>query len=283
MDLKFEYFDKLDSTNLEIKRRLLASAETAGQMQGGLLNALPTGRMLDRPATALSEGLVVSAGQQTAGRDRSGHDWQSLPGVSIATSLLLFPELPPEKVARITILAGAAAAETVESWTGLPAQIKWPNDVLLNRKKICGILVEYLAEHRAAVVGIGINLKAGAYSEDLRGRATSLEEAMAEQAARTMQNMDAEAMVRQLWQCFTGHYMEFLENQGELGGLIPEVNRRLVNVGKQVRVLERDGTLRLSGIAEGVDGQGRLLVGSKDELFLVDSGEVSVRGLDGYV
>ena len=109
-------------------------------------------RLLD---PSLDEGAVAVCDEQTAGRGRLGRNWNAPPGTAILCSVLLRP--PPERtVAELSLVGGVAVAETVEAATTLAAQIKWPNDVLINRRKVAGILAE--ATEGAVVLGVGLNV-----------------------------------------------------------------------------------------------------------------------------
>jgi BirA family transcriptional regulator, biotin operon repressor / biotin---[acetyl-CoA-carboxylase] ligase len=122
-------------------------------------------------------GTVVLAEEQTAGRGRFGRVWYSEKSSGIYVSILLRPPLAPAAAPVLTLMAGAAAQAAVRQATGLAPDIRWPNDLLLNGKKLCGILTEMSAEMdrlHAVVIGIGINVNHSAIPEELRSIATSL-------------------------------------------------------------------------------------------------------------
>ena len=128
------FFPEIDSTNLEVKRRAEAGAEAP---------------------------LLIAADTQTAGRGRRGRTWISPPGNDIYMSLLLRPSIRPEHASMLTIVAALAVAGGIREETGLEAGIKWPNDAVVNGKKICGILTEMstdMEEISYVVPGIGINV-----------------------------------------------------------------------------------------------------------------------------
>src|SRR4029450_6630083 len=105
--------------------------------------------------TSLAEGALVVADHQTAGRGRLGRSWEAPPGVALLFSVLLKP--PPERdVPELSLVAGVAVAETLERTLGLSVQLKWPNDVMLRRKKVAGCLAE--ARDDSVVLGIGVNV-----------------------------------------------------------------------------------------------------------------------------
>lgn len=256
------YYEEIDSTNNECKRRIA-------------------------DGTA-SDGLVISAGTQTAGRGRSGHGWTSRPGTSIATSMVFFPKgIGADVIPRVTLLASMAVAEAVEQCSGLSCAIKWPNDVLLDSRKICGILTEMEAERNTpkwVVVGIGVNVHEKNFASDIRDKATSIDLALSRQAEREKTaplRVHCQEITEQIWKSFAAFYDRF-EKAGDLSGVLDNYNARLINIGKTVRVLDPLGAYE--GLSGGIDREGRLLVEREDgSVQKVDSGEVSVRGLYGYV
>lgn len=128
-------------------------------------------------AEGAAEGTVVLAEEQTAGRGRFGRTWYSEKSTGIYASIVLRPSLPPAVAPTLTLMAGVAARSAVGRTTGLVPDIRWPNDLLLNGKKVCGILTEMSAEAdrmHAVVVGIGINVNHREVPEGLRPIATSL-------------------------------------------------------------------------------------------------------------
>lgn len=125
------------------------------------------------------EGLVVIADSQTSGKGRMGRSWVSPPGLGIYLSVLLTPTLSPRQFPSLTLLAGVAAVTAINEFSHTPAMLKWPNDILLKGKKLCGILCELLPlenQRSGVVVGIGININHSAtqFPKELRHSATSL-------------------------------------------------------------------------------------------------------------
>src|SRR5271166_2207192 len=123
------------------------------------------------------EGAVFVAEQQTAGRGRGGHTWESAQSLGIYASVVLRPVLTPADTLLLSLIAGIAVAEAVQSITGLHPDLRWPNDVLLGGRKICGILTEMNAEPtrvRYVVAGVGINVNHPSFSDELEAIATSL-------------------------------------------------------------------------------------------------------------
>lgn len=227
-------------------------------------------------------GTVVMADIQTAGKGRRGRSWQTLSGTALAFTLLLRPDFAPDKASMITLVMALSVVEAVEEITGTAAGIKWPNDIVMNRKKICGMLTEMtmtpeMDEIQYVVVGAGINVNNAApedFQEEVRPTATSLR-------IETGQQYNRAGLLNKVLLRFEENYAVFLETL-DLSGLRDRYQKHLLNMGAQVRVLDPAG--EYTGTAEGIDIQGELIVVKDNgERTPVYAGEVSVRGLYGYV
>lgn len=227
-------------------------------------------------------GAAVVADIQTAGKGRRGRSWQSLPGTSLSFTILLRPDFAPDKASMITLVMALSVAEAVEETTGAAAGIKWPNDIVMNRKKICGMLTEMtmtpeMDEIQYVVVGAGINVNNASpeeFHEDVRPNATSLR-------IETGRMYNRAQLLDRVLLRFEENYGIFLETL-DLSGLRERYQAHLLNMGAQVRVLDPAG--EYTGTAEGIDMQGELIVVKENgERTPVYAGEVSVRGLYGYV
>lgn len=227
-------------------------------------------------------GSTVVADMQTAGKGRRGRSWQTLSGTALSFTLLLRPDFAPDKASMITLVMALSVAEAVEEITGVPAGIKWPNDIVVNRKKVCGMLTEMtmtpeMDEIQYVVVGAGINVNnAGIeeFQEEVRSVATSLR-------IETGRQYNRAALLNQVLMRFEENYDIFLKTL-DLSGLRERYENHLLNRGNQVRVLDPAG--EYVGVAEGIDSQGELIVVRENgEKTPVYAGEVSVRGLYGYV
>src|SRR5262249_57466838 len=129
------------------------------------------------PTEPVAEGVGLIGEEQSGGRGRSGHSWHSEPGTGIYCSFLLRPPLSPTDALWLSLIAGVAVEDAVRETTGLPADLRWPNDLLLNEKKFAGILTEMGSEAtrvQNAVIGIGIKVKQKRFPAELGGSATSL-------------------------------------------------------------------------------------------------------------
>lgn len=124
------------------------------------------------------EGLVLVADHQTAGRGRLGRTWSAEPGTALLVSVLLRPPLPIDEIPLVLMAAGLAACDGVEEAAGFRPQLKWPNDLVVGDRKLAGLLSEAAGGSEPAVIlGLGVNVSAGAYPAELAGDAISCEEA----------------------------------------------------------------------------------------------------------
>ena len=206
--------------------------------------------------TSLPEGALVVADHQTAGRGRLGRTWEAPPGTAILCSLLLKP--PPERHApELSLVAGVAVADMLERATGLSVQIKWPNDVMLRRRKVAGCLAE--GRDGAVVLGIGVNVNQR--SEELPEGAGSLR-------TLTGREWDREELLASLLDDLGHRYEEW--RAGGLDAVYEGLAPRDFLRGRRVSV---NGT---SGVASKIDRDGRLEIEvGHGEHVTVESGEVS--------
>lgn len=229
------------------------------------------------------EGTLVVADEQTAGKGRRGRSWASETGVGIWMSLILRPRIKPSQASGITLVAALAVAKGIQTVCKVPSLIKWPNDIVVNRKKVCGILTEMSSELdyiHYAVVGIGINANTQQFLTELQEKATSI-------YLESGERVDRQALIAAIMDAFTGYYQKYLETR-DLSLLQEEYNQMLVNRDKEVQIFygmeeEADPTKTEKGIARGIDREGALLVETGRGVRSVVSGEVSVRGIYGYV
>lgn len=227
--------------------------------------------------TSDADGLLVIAEQQTAGKGRRGKGWVSPKGSGIWMSLVLKPAINPISASMLTLVAALAAARAIRQTTGLESFIKWPNDLVLNGKKICGILTEMSSEPdyiNHVVIGMGINANIESFPEEIQDTATSL-------YLESGQKVKRSQLTAAVMSCFEEYYERFLEQQS-LEPFLNEYNQWLINCGREVRIIEAG--CEYTGTAEGINKEGHLVIllsdGTKKEVI---SGEVSVRGLYGYV
>ena len=221
-------------------------------------------------------GTVYSASRQSAGKGRRGRSWFSQSEENLYFTILLRPDMEPEKISMLTLVMAHAVAMGIRQATGAEPRIKWPNDILIGNKKVCGILSEMKLEDRAAaycVIGVGINIGQTSFPEELQEKATSL--------CMEGLTVDAGTLLKGVLRAFEKDYEAFL-NSGDIAPILGDYNAHLAGKGSLVRVLEPSG--EYEGKSLGVNSRGELLVEREDgTIQQVYAGEVSVRGLYGYI
>lgn len=222
-------------------------------------------------------GTLVVADSQTAGKGRRGRSWVSPKGTGVWMSMVLRPVMPPMSAAMLTLVSALAVVRGVREVSGLEVFIKWPNDAVINGRKICGILTEMSTEEetiRYVVPGIGINVNTMDFPREMVSAATSLKQELGHEVRRS-------PVIAAVAEAFEIYYDIFLKTC-DMSGLKEVYNERLANAGREVVVLDPRG--EYEGTALGIDNEGSLLVQKKDKsVTAVISGEVSVRGIYGYV
>lgn len=222
-------------------------------------------------------GTLVVADKQESGKGRRGRSWVSPSGTGIFMTLMIKPDINPNNASMLTLVAALAVAKAITSVTGEEALIKWPNDIVINGKKVCGILTEMNAQFdyiNHIVVGIGINVHNESFPEEISQMASSL---MIEAGGKRFHRAQ---IIAETMSYFEQYYDTFLETQ-DLSALVREYDELLVNRNKSVRVL--DPKEPFDGKAMGITPKGELIVDTWESRKLVSSGEVSVRGIYGYV
>ncbi|MCX7920790.1 MAG: biotin--[acetyl-CoA-carboxylase] ligase [Clostridia bacterium] len=257
---KIEYFGVIDSTNNYAKQ---AAAEGCG------------------------DGTVIVAESQTSGRGRLGRAWDSAGKKGIWLSVVLRPSIAPEDIHLITLAASVAVVKAVKQATGIETGIKWPNDVVLGGKKVCGILTEMSSEMERVnflVLGIGINVnhETEDFPEGLRDTAVSL-------ASYADKNLDGAVcktpfnrayIIRTLLEELEKIYIKI--NEGSTEEIVEEWKKYSVTLGNEVRVTIKNN--QYTGIARDITEDGKLIVSCSDGITReVISGEIMVRGILGYV
>ena len=252
----------------DILAPLISGTMFAGQVhhyfRAGSTNALA----LEAGAAGAPEGSVFLAEEQTAGRGRGGHAWHSSRADGIYCSVLLRPHLPPAQVLLLALATGLAVRAAVLEVTGLNADLKWPNDLLLGNKKFCGILTEMHSEAtrvRHVVAGIGLNVNHSTFPEDLRDQATSLYI-----ESRTV--CSHVELVGALLKSLDREYRLLLSGDDARESILHRFQEYSSwTSGCAVRI---EDTEIFTGITEGLDAQGFLLVRTPQGLRTVVSGTV---------
>jgi BirA family biotin operon repressor/biotin-[acetyl-CoA-carboxylase] ligase len=214
------------------------------------------------------EGSLVVAESQTRGRGRLGREWDSPPGTGLYVSLLLRPPLPPTEMPQITLTTAVAVVRAVKRATGVAPGIKWPNDLLVDGKKLGGILTEMETESdqiRHLVVGLGLNVNNREFPPPLDLTATSLSLATGSSFCRR-------GILRAWLEEFEALYDLFLNR--DFGVILDEWRGYNVTLGQTVTVWQ--GSREISGLALEVAGDGALLIKQETgEVIRVTSGEIA--------
>lgn len=242
----------------------------------GVLDSTNLRAKLDAEKGA-SQGTLVVADMQTAGRGRRGRGWSSPAGVNAYFTLILKPDFEPDKASMLTLVMAMAVAEGITETCGAEAYIKWPNDIVIGGKKVCGMLTELSVQQeyiQHVVIGAGINVGLQEFAPEIADMATCLERECGRKVPR------AELIVY-IMKAFEKYYEKFLETL-DFSGLKETYDGLLINCGREVRVLDPKG--EYMGISKGINAAGELLVELPDgSVAAVYAGEVSVRGIYGYV
>ena len=249
------YYDETDSTNNEAKRA--AEKDNA------------------------ADGTLYITESQTGGRGRRGRNWASPAGSGIWMSLLLRPDIAPANASMLTIVAAMAEQEAIhtvltEDGHDAECRIKWPNDIVLNKKKISGILTEMSAEMdyiHYVVIGMGINVNTTEFDDSIKATASSL-------YLETSDHLKRSRIVAAFSKSFAKYYKEFVKTQN-LVGLKDDYNAMLVNKDSEVKAIYADK--EIVGTALGITDEGELIIKTDEGEKIIRTGEVSVRGLYGYV
>lgn len=225
----------------------------------------------------MPHGTLAVADIQSAGRGRRGRGWETPKGCSICMSILLRPEIPPVKAPMLTLVMAQSVAEGIKESTGVDVQIKWPNDIVLNGKKLVGILTEMSTEIdyiNHVVIGVGINVNMEQFLKELSEKATSLRVELGHPMKRS-------PIIAAVMKKFEKNYGLFIE-AGDLEPIQDAYNSLLVNQGREVRIL--GAKEEYNAFSLGINKEGELLVRKEDgSMEAIFAGEVSVRGIYGYV
>ncbi len=255
----------------ELLAPLISETIFAGKLHHALSVGSTNAVALEAGAAGHPEGSVFLAEEQTSGRGRGGHTWYSAPSQGIYCSVLLRPQLPPDHVLLLSLAAGLAVRSAVADVTGLHADLKWPNDLLFNAAKFCGILTELQwdgARVRHAVVGIGLNVNYTSFPDTLGKEATSLRL----ESAKTQSRLQVAAA---LLKSLDREYWALVADSGAQESILRRFQEHSSwTSGCAVRVEETDS---FTGVTEGLNAQGFLLVRTPQGLRTVVSGTVRRR------
>lgn len=235
----------VDSTNEEVKRLAQNGAE---------------------------QGLVVVSEEQTLGKGRLGRQWKSPKGTGIWFSILIRPDLSPTEVAGVTLAAGLGLCKAIRKFTGCNAQIKWPNDIIIGNKKLCGILTEMAAEAEHinyCIIGIGVNANTKEFEPEIASKATSL-------SIETGEDISRSGLLREVLEqieiCLDDYLLNVTNN------IVNDYTRLCATIGRTIKTTR--GGKELVGEAVGLGKQGELSVRlNNGEYININSGEVTVQGI----
>lgn len=216
-----------------------------------------------------AHGVIVAARRQNAGRGRQGRTWVSPLDAGLYISFLLRPKVALTEIPLISLATGTAVARALLTTCGAVVQLKWVNDIVWNGKKLGGILAE-MPQRDALIVGIGINLIEVERPEDLRDRATSMQEVVGQ---LTNVNQIAASLATEIERAFG-----LLESR-ERTQILNEWKERSATLGKEIKALMGNETI--IGTAVDIDRSGSLVVRTADGDRTIHAGEVSIRTTDG--
>ena len=240
-------YETIDSTNNEAKRQAQAGAP---------------------------HGSIFVAEQQSGGKGRLGRVWSSPAGTGIAVTILLRPDASPLHITNITLLTGLAVCKAIRVYTGCDARIKWPNDIVIGSKKVCGILTEMTAEIdriEYVAVGIGINVNNTSFAEELSFKATSLRI----ESNKIIQRVAFLQTVLQEFELSLTQY-----NTQDDAAMLAEYKKLCINLNKKISVTRNKK--QICGTAYDITATGELLMLCDDGTTLeINSGEVTVQGIYG--
>jgi len=220
-------------------------------------------------------GSLVITGVQTGGKGRLGRSWISPKDEGISMTLILKPQLAPVNASMLTLVAALAVSDAIKL-AGLSCAIKWPNDIVIGNKKVCGILTEMSADMdriNYVVIGVGINVNTENILAELKDTATSM---LIEGGVPYNRAL----IVKNVMEAFENYYHIFMKTE-DLSGIVDVYNQRLINRDCLVKVKEKGGDF--TGLSKGVNTKGELIVISDGVERAIGSGEVSVRGISGYI
>ena len=246
-------FDTLDSTNLEAKRMIQT-----------------------HPSEQSLHGTVITAEQQTGGKGRLGRAWESPAGTGLWFTAIIQPKMPMEQASLCSFVAAVSVATAIKETLDLTVTLKWPNDILLNGKKLCGILLELIPCSKTVyylAIGIGINVyqKEADFPAELQEKAISL-------AMATTEPIDRTTLLDAILQHLQNN-CSLLESQG-FSPIREQWKTWSTMIGQEVSV-QQHGKTAYTGIAEDIAIDGALLVRTIDGLQTVTAADVSIRSKSG--
>ncbi len=222
------------------------------------------------------EGTVVIADKQTMGKGRLGKYWDSPKGTGIWMSVILRPSIVPGEASQLTLLAGLNMCEAIQRVTGLESKIKWPNDIVIAGKKVCGILTEMSAEMdqvNSIVLGIGVNVNTKSFPKDLT-HATSLSLEGGRVYTRRY-------LIKEFLQLFEADYIRYKQEKSS-STFLERYKKNCVTLGQDIKIITTEAEHTAYAMDIAPDGS-LVIKDDKGECKNIFSGEVSVRGVYDYI
>lgn len=223
-------------------------------------------------AAGAPDGTLCLAERQTGGKGRLGRVWSSPAGAGVWMTLLLRPQLAPKEATQLTLIAGLSVCQAIRRLTDCDAMIKWPNDVVIGRKKVCGILTELAADMERihyVLVGIGINANLPEFQGELQKKATSL-------LLETGHKINRAALIQAVLEEFEAYYDRFLTDL--TADFITPYEALCVSLNRRVSVIR--GGREITGQSIGLNQEGELLIRTDSgDILEIGSGEVTVQGI----
>ena len=217
-----------------------------------------------------NEGVVVFAEQQTAGRGRMGRSWLSQPEENLTFSVLLRPRIPVEAINLLPLYVAIAVAQAIENLTGLHVECKWPNDLLIEKKKVAGILIEGSMRQNQldyVVIGLGVNVNQLQFGNGLLQKATSLR-------LETGREFDRARLLREILHSLETHYVQAAEN--EFKSVVPFWMSRTSMINKSI-VVSQGGDV-IAEIVKGLSSEGGLILQTNGKTQTMFAGDVTILG-----
>ncbi|WP_250278818.1 biotin--[acetyl-CoA-carboxylase] ligase [[Clostridium] colinum] len=222
----------------------------------------------------VEEGALVVANCQTNGKGRLDRNWVSNKGEGIFLSLILRPNIELFSIVQITLLAGICICNAIKKVTNLDAKIKWPNDIIINNKKVCGILTEVTAQVDNVsyiILGIGINVNNKKFSDELENKATSI-------FLETGKNVERQKLIAMLLKEFENKYFIY-KKEKDFSIFLEEYKSLCINLDKQAKVIYNGQ--EILGKVLDISNLGEIIFETDNNILKIVSGEVSLRNIDG--
>jgi BirA family biotin operon repressor/biotin-[acetyl-CoA-carboxylase] ligase len=227
-------------------------------------------------AKGAKDNTIVLTENQTEGKGRLGRSWSSEPKVSLTFSLILRPPVSPVHASKVAMIAGIAVAQAIRECTGADAKVKWPNDVLINKRKVCGILTEMSADCDTIeylVCGIGINVNQTVIPDELRHIATSLR-------LETGRLLIRGQLLLAFLTAFFDRYDAWIKNE-DFTPIVTDYTKDSMLLGEMVTI-ESHGE-KTTGQCVGFDKDGFLVIEKDGKRRRIMAGDVSLRSEGTYV